>query len=457
MADDDVTAPRDIRAGGCRVLAPGDPDWDGARSVFNLLIDERPAAIALPQDEADVIDAVAVARERGLRVTAQGTGHGAGSLLPLDGIMLVNTSRLTEVGIDADARRVRVGAGVRWRDVAPRLAELGLAALHGSSPDVGIAGYSLGGGIGWLSRRHGLQCNAVRAVELVTADGRMLRVDADHEPELFWALRGGGGSFGIVTAIEFDVVPVAELAAGALFFPAERTAEVLRAWTDLLPSLPDELTTWVAVIHFPPFDEVPAEVRGRSFAIVMAAFLGPESAARDLLAPVIDLGPELDAFATQSPSALGTLAMDPEQPLPYRTVSAVLDRLPPETIDEVARIAADASALTLVQFRHAGGALSRVDAEAGSLAALPGDVVMFGLGLVAGPGAEATVRARLAELASAVAPAFAGDYANLVEEPADASAFFDAATWDRLERVKADWDPDDVVVGTHHVPARARA
>ena len=224
-----------------------------------------------------------------------------------------------------------------------------------------------------------------------------------------------------------------------------------------MPKLPDELTTWVAVIHFPPFDEVPAEVRGRSFAIVMAAFLGPESAARDLLAPVIDLGPELDALATQSPSALGTLAMDPEQPLPYRTVSAVLDRLPPETIDEVARIAADASALTLVQFRHAGGALSRVDAEAGSLAALPGDVVMFGLGLVAGPGAEATVRARLAELASAVAPAFAGDYANLVEEPADASAFFDAATWDRLERVKADWDPDDVVVGTHHVPARARA
>jgi FAD/FMN-containing dehydrogenase len=457
MADDDVTAPRDIRAGGCRLLSSGDAEWDAARSVFNLLLDQRPAAIALPDDAADVVEAVAVARERGLRVTAQGTGHGAGSLGPLDGVMLIDTSRLIEVAIDAEARRVRVGAGTRWRDVVPRLSELRLAALHGSSPDVGIAGYSLGGGIGWLSRAHGLQCNAVRAIEVVTADGRMLRVDADHEPELFWALRGGGGSFGIVPALEFDVVPVAELAAGALFFPVARVAEVLGVWSDLLPSLPDELTTWVAVIHFPPFDEVPAEVRGRSFAIVMAAFLGTESVARALLAPLIELGPELDALATQSPLALGTLAMDPEQPLPFRSTSAVLDRLPMEAIDEVAPIAADASALTLVQFRHAGGALSRRSADAGSLAALPGGIVMFALGVVAGPDADASVSARLAELAAAVAPHRAGDYANLVEEPADARTFFDAATWDRLERMKAEWDPDDLVVGTHHVPARARA
>ena len=285
MTDTDV---HDLRPEPPRVLSPGDPGWDAARATFNLLTDQRPDAIALPSDAPGVAAAIVIARERGLRVTAQATGHGAGSLRSLDGTMLVNTSHLTEVAIDAEARRVRVGAGVRWRDVTAPLSTLGLAALHGSSPDVGIVGYSLGGGMGWLAREHGLQCNAVRAIELVTADGRMLRVDAEHDAELSWALRGGGGSFGIVTALEFEVVPVRELTAGSLFFPVERTADVLRAWTDLLPSLPDALTSWVTILHFPPFDDVPVDFRGRSFAIVMAAHLGPELDARVLLQPVLD-------------------------------------------------------------------------------------------------------------------------------------------------------------------------
>ena len=437
------------------MLAPGDDGWDAARSVFNLMLDQHPAAIALPTDASEVVAAVSHARRRGLRVAAQGTGHGAGSLATLEGTMLLRTTELTAVAVDPAARRVRVGAGARWRDVVPRLAGLGLAALHGSSPDVGVAGYSLGGGIGWLSRAHGLQCNAVRAIELVTADGRMLRVDADHEPELFWALRGGGGSFGIVAGLEFDVVPVASLACGSLFFPVERTAEVLRAWSELLPSLPDELTTWVAVIHFPPSDEVPAEVRGRSFAIVMAAHLGTESEARALLAPLSELGPELDTIAARPPEALGTLAMDPEQPLPFHSASAVLHRLPNDAIERVAAIAADSSALTLVQFRHAGGALSRPSAGAGALTALPGELVVFALGIVTDPRSDATVSARLADLFSALVSTRAGDYPNLVEEPSDASTFFDAPTWARLQRVKRAWDPDDVVLGTHHVPAPA--
>ena len=137
----------------------------------------------------------------------------------MDDLLLVNVSRLQDVHVDPGARSVRVGAGVKWDRVAPRLSAHGLAGLHGSSPDVGIAGYSLGGGMGWLARKHGLQTNAVTALELVTAEGELIRVDAEHEPELFWALRGGGGNFGIVTAIEFDVVEVDELYAGAYFFP----------------------------------------------------------------------------------------------------------------------------------------------------------------------------------------------------------------------------------------------
>ena len=286
-----------------RIVDPGDPDWDAARGTFNVLIDQQPEAIAIPTNEREVAAVVRHARERGLRVAAQATGHNAGPLGSLDGTLILNTSALTGVSIDAAARRVRVGAATRWEQVVPQLSELGLAALHGSSPDVGIVGYSLGGGIGWLARKHGMQTNAVTAIELVTADGHLVRTDPTHEPELFWALRGGDGNFGVVTAIEFAVLPVRELYAGALFYPVEQTAEVVQAWTDLLPGLPDEITSWANVIHFPPFPEVPEPVRGRSFAIVMAALLGPEHEGRELLAPLLRLGPAMDTFAMQAPVA----------------------------------------------------------------------------------------------------------------------------------------------------------
>jgi FAD/FMN-containing dehydrogenase len=199
------------------ILHPGDADWDASRQVFNLLVDQRPTAIACPGDEREVAAAIGYARRRGLQVTAQSTGHNAAPLGALDGTLLLNTSRLTGLSIDAADHRVRVGAGLRWEHVVPRLSELGLAALHGSLPDVGIVGYTLSGGMSWLARRHGLLCNAVQAIEVVTADGELVRTAPSCEPELFWALRGGGGSFGVVTAVEFAVQPVEELYAGALF------------------------------------------------------------------------------------------------------------------------------------------------------------------------------------------------------------------------------------------------
>jgi len=169
-----------------RLAVPASPGWDEARSAFNLLVDQRPVAIVLAADENDVAATVRYACEHGLRVAGQSTGHNAGPLGALDDTIIVNVAGLDEIAIDAEARRVRVGAGVRWEQVVPSLSELGLAALHGSSPDVGIAGYSLGGGMGWLARKHGLQTNSVTAFELVTADGHLVRADAVHEPDLFW-------------------------------------------------------------------------------------------------------------------------------------------------------------------------------------------------------------------------------------------------------------------------------
>jgi hypothetical protein len=435
-----------------RMVRDGDRDWDAARGTFNLLVDQRPEAIALPADAREVAAVVAYARERGLRVAAQATGHNASPLGSLEGTLIVNTSALTGVSIDADARTVRVGAATRWAEVTPRLSDLGLAALHGSSPNVGIVGYSLGGGIGWLARKYGMQANAVTAIELVTADGELVRTDAEVEPELFWALRGGSGNFGVVTAIEFAAFPVRELYAGAMFFPLDRTSDVLHAWTDLLPTLPEEITSWASVIHFPPFPEIPEPVRGRAFMIVLATFLGPEAQGRELLRPLRALGPELDTFATQPPVGISELAMDPPNPLPFRMTHALLDELPLAAIDAVSEVAGPGSALALVEFRHMGGAVARHEPGAGARATLPGEICMLGLGVVPDAILEPAVLSQLGALSAAVAPNRVGDYPNFIDQPTDASVFFDTGTWQRLRQVKALYDPEDVFKGNHHIP-----
>ncbi len=436
-----------------RVALPGDPGWDDARSAFNLLLDQHPAAVAFPADALDVAAAVAYARDAGLRVAPQATGHNQGPLGDLEDTLLLNVSRLQDVRFDPGARSVRVGAGVKWDRVAPRLSAHGLAGLHGSSPDVGIAGYSLGGGLGWLARKHGLQSNAVTALELVTAEGEHVRADAEHHPELFWALRGGGGNFGVVTAIEFSVVPVDELYAGALFFPFERSGEVLHAWNALLPALPEELTSWACVMHFPPLPDVPAFARGRSFAVVMAAFLGDEADGRALLRPLRALGPASDTFAMVPPVVLGDLAMDPYDPVPYHFTHQLLERLPvDDVLAEIGPESGRGPAVTLLQLRHMGGALGREARGAGARATLPGEVCAIALGVVPDPSLDAPVRAGLAALDAVLRPHRAGEYPNFVETPADAARFFSPEAWARLRAVKAAYDPTDLFAGNHHVP-----
>jgi FAD/FMN-containing dehydrogenase len=447
-----ATALSDVMTG--RVAVPGDRDWDAARQAFNLLVDQRPSAVAFPAGERDVAAAVAFAREHGLRIAPQATGHNAGPLGSLDDTILVHVSDLTDVSIDPAALRVRVGAGVKWEKVTPQLSELGLAALHGSSPDVGIAGYSLGGGMGWLARKYGLQTNSVTAIELVTADGDLVRTDASHEPELFWALRGGGGNFGVVTAIEFAVYPVAELYAGVMFFPFERTSEVLHAWRELLPALPEELMTWASLLQFPDLPEIPEDVRGGSFAVVFAAFLGSEADGRELMRPVRELGPAMDTFGMVPPIALADMAMDPPDPLPFLSAHQLVGDLPAQAVDDLVAAAGPASGspLAMVQLRHMGGALARTEPGAGARATLPGTVSLFALGLVEDEASAVAVEESLEAVDGALRRQRVGDYPNFVEEPADASAFFDADAWARLREVKALYDPADMFKGNHHVP-----
>jgi len=435
------------------IVAPGEERWDAARQAFNLAIDQQPSFVAYPESVDDVVAIVEYARDNGLRVAPQRTGHAAGALDSLADTVLLRTERLHGVEVDPEACRARVQAGAQWADVTAVASPHGLAALAGSSPNVGVVGYTLGGGLSFLSRKLGFAANSVTAIELVTAEGRVVRADADNEPELFWALRGGGGSFGIVTAIEFELHETPELYAGALFFPLARAAEVMRAWHSVASAAPEELMTIGRFLQVPDVEGPPPPLRGRAFAVIEAIYLGDEATATELLRPVRDLGPEIDTLAPVEPAALGQLHMDPPEPVPAATDHVLTTDLPPAGLDAlIAAAGPDAgSSLVSVELRQTGGALAREEANRGALASIPGAFSLFAVGALMDPALESKVREDLARVRAAVAPYEAGRYFNFSDAPADADAFFDDDTLARLRAVKAEWDPDGRFVAAHPV------
>jgi FAD/FMN-containing dehydrogenase len=327
----------DIRALRARVageiVMPGDSGWDVARQAWNLAVDQQPFAVALVESAEDVVAVVDFAHVHGLRIAPQSTGHGASAMSGLEDAILVKVERMRGVEIDAAARRARVEAGAIWADVVEPAAEQGFVVLHGSSPDVGVAGYSLGGGMGWLARSRGLSANSITAVEVVTADGRLVRADRENEPDLFWAVRGGGGNFGVVTALEIVLYDEPELCGGAMFWPIERAGEVLRAWREWTETLPETVTSVGRILHFPPIPDVPEALRGNSFVIVEAVFAGPGDEGAELTAPLRELGPAMDTFAAVPPTALPHLHMDPPKPVPGTGDGMFLDAFPVEAVD----------------------------------------------------------------------------------------------------------------------------
>ena len=438
-----------------RVVSPADAGWDTARIAFNLTVDQHPALIAYPSSAREVAEVVSFARERDLTVAPQRTGHNAAPLGSLERSILLKTDDLGGVEIDASARRAREGGGMKWAHVVPQASEMGLAALHGSTPDVAIAGYARGGGLGWYGRKHGLAANSVTAIEIVTADGELRRVDHDHESALFWALRGGGGNFGVVTALEFELYEVPELYAGVMFFPFERASEVLHAWHELTPSLPEEMTSVGRVLQFPPLPEIPEPMRGQSFVIVEGFFLGSEADGRDLLAPVRDLGPAMDTFAMVPPVGIAETHMDPPDPAPFTSDTQLLGDLTPGAIDDVVAVVGPGSGspLASVELRHSGGALARSASHHGALDRLEGSYVMFAGGMAMDEGMTAANRAYLDRLTDALRGYEVGQYANFVERPFDARGFYSDETYRRLQTIKGEYDPDGVFRANHPIEA----
>ena len=436
------------------VVLPHDPHWDEARVAWNLAVDQQPAAVALPESAADVMAVVRWARGRGLRVAPQGTGHNAAAMGSLAHTVLVKTERMRGVEIDAERRIARVEAGVVWAEVSEAAAEHGLAALAGSSPDVGVVGYSLGGGISWLARRYGLAANSVTAVELVNADGKLVRTDADNESDLFWALRGGGGSFGVVTALEFQLYPIAEVHAGALFFPLERGKEVLRAWRNWIEDVPDEVTSVGRFLQFPPIPAIPEPLRGGSFVVVEATSLLDEAATDELLRPLRELGPAMDTFATIPIERLSSLHMDPEHPVPGAGDGMLLRDFPEDAIDAIvaAAGAGSGSPLLSVEVRHLGGALGRMQPGHGALATIEAGFALFAVGMAMTPELGAAVRAHIEIVQAALASWDAGrDYLNFTERRERGERLFGSTTYRRLQTVKGKVDPEDVFRSNHPV------
>ena len=438
------------------IVTPDHAEWDIARRAWNLAVDQRPALVAFPADAADVQSLIEYAIRTGLKVAPQGTGHNAAALGALDDTILLSTQRMRGVEIDPEARTARVQAGTLWLEVTEAATPHGLFPLSGSSPDVGVVGYTLGGGLSWLARRHGLAANAVTAIELVTPDAQLVRATADVHPDLFWALRGGGGNFGVVTAMEFELFPYGEVFAGMMLWPYERHAEVLHAWHALTETAPEELTTALRIMHFPPLPELPPFLSGRSVVVIDGAYAGSADEGAAAIAALRALEPEMDTFAPSSPAVLSRIHMDPEEPIPYRGDGAVLGTLDAAALDAFAAGIQPGSPVLFSELRHVGGAVGRVPAGGGAAGCIRGGYLLFSVGLAMSPEMAAGVATGQAALIAGMAP-WATDkgYLNFVERPTDAATLYDDDDYARLRAIRAAVDPAGRMVGNHPIPAAA--
>lgn len=435
-----------------RLSTPADADWDTARTAWNLSVDQHPVAVAFPVDADDVAAVVTFAAAHGLRVAPQSGGHNPGPLGDLSRTILLRTAELQEVSIDAGARTVRAGAGVLWGQVTSALAPHGLAALAGSSPDVGISGYTLSGGYSWLGRRHGLAANQVRAAEIVTGDGRVLRVDADTEPELFWAVRGGGGNGMVVTALEFGVLPIEQVYAGTLLFDIDRAPEVAAAFAEWTADLDEAATVCLRLLHLPPLPDLPEFLRGKNFVGVDGAIDADPETAIALLAPLRALQPAIDTFGPIPPAGLGAVHMDPPEPVPGVGHGFIIDEL---TSDGIAALLSVAGAraetsLLAVDLRLLGGAIGRPVDGGGAVDHLPGKYLVFGVGIAPVPPAKDAIHRDLRALSQALAPwTNARSYANFDESAGSGERFHTPEVLQRLRQVQRQIDPAALIQANH--------
>lgn len=434
------------------VSGPGDPDYDVARAAWNLAIDQRPAAVVRAAGIDDLCATVRIAAAHGLRVAPQATGHGAGALGPVDDAILLRTDGLRRVTVDPVARTARIEAGAQWNDVLAQSAPHALAPLAGSAGDVGVVGFHLGGGLSFLSRKHGLAARHLLAATVVLADGSVVRVDAtddSDDSDLLWALRGGSGAFGVVAEIEIALHPAPELSTGQLFWPIERSREVYGAWRDWAATAPEAITTSARMLRFPPDPAIPEPIRGGAFLVIDGAFLGSSMDCDAALAPLRALEPAMDLFGPTPITALTQLHMDPPAPAPFVSGHTLVREATDELLDRLVELAGPGAQtdLMLVELRQLGGAIGRGGDGVGAVDGLDAGFALF-TGAVPMGQPMASLEAQIAAIIDAAADQAAGTFPNFVEHPG-ADAPLAPATTERLQALRAEVDPAGLLLAAH--------
>ncbi|HET6672657.1 MAG TPA: FAD-binding oxidoreductase [Agromyces sp.] len=428
---------------GDRLTFPGDPRWDAVRSPWNLAIDQHPAAVAAPADLDELQAVLAAARADGLQLAVQPSGHGASGTL--DGTVLVRTAAFDRLEIDVGARVARIGAGIRMGDLLAALAGTGLVAMSGSSAVVNATAFTLGGGHSWFARSFGFGSSSLRAVELLTADGRHRWLRDADEPELLWALRGAGGAFGVVTAIEVDLHPAPELTGGRLVFEGTDAAAVFRAVAGAGRTAPDTLALHAGAVRIPDVPQAPAELRGTTIVSVEAVELGPSDAGRAALDAIRSAGTVLlDTIGPIDAPDLTAIAEEPTDPSPGYGWSALVD-LDDATIDRLvgAWQSPEGQPVMGLSFRVLGGALAAPSSRPAIASAVHEGHIVSGHAMGV-PGAAEPARRAFAALSAALGVAASdrtfGTFLAPGASYSDAYAQSDVA---RAARVKATVDPEN--------------
>jgi FAD/FMN-containing dehydrogenase len=435
------------------VHEPGESDYDRARTVWRTHIGLTPAVIAEASGVDDVRTAVRIADDHGLACAVQATGHGA--LTPADGSLLLKTSRLASIHVDLDRRLARVGPGARMKDLIAAAAPAGLAPVSGSSAWVGATGYTLGGGTGVLARRNGFAADNLLRAEIVLADGRVVPADDRENPDLFWALRGGGGNFGVVTSLTLRLHPVDRVYAGSVAYPAERAADVLAVFRDWALDQPDELTTTLRLTRMHEAAELPEAVRGQRVLIVNACYLGEAGPARCRLAPLLETaGPPLLGRFRETHYANVALVGPPGPAAPGYPTVHMFRRLPDAALEALldAWLGRPDPELSVVEIRQWGGAMARM---AGSGPAGPRDAAFYlsAVGFVPRAGDSDRIRAAVDGLAARLRPHATGrTFLNFLDDPALTRTAYADDDYRRLAGLKRAYDPGNLFRFHHNIP-----
>ncbi|MEV0585039.1 FAD-binding protein [Nonomuraea sp. NPDC050310] len=415
-----------------RVILPGDDGFDQATIAWNLTVRQPVAAVVEAADAEDVAALVRHARRAGLTVTAQPSGHGASG--DVEGLILLRTGLLNDVEVRPEERVARVGAGATWGQVLAAAGPFGLTGLAGSAPGISVTGYTLGGGVGWFSRKHGLASSGVRAIDIVDADGEPGRVTAESDPDLFWALRGGGGDFAMVTALELDLYPAPALYGGRVIWPEHRAGQVYDAFLEITAEAPRELSVWINRLQPPGAPPM---------VTLDLAYLGEEAQAKELLARLDRIADAISDNRGLMPVAdLGAIAAEPTQPAPPIARAELLTGLDAGAVEIL--LAKPVAPLINVQIRHLGGALAEPGDGAGAAGAVaePYLLGLVGLGL---PHAAEATRAKQAEVVADLAAHISGRKPYTVLSPGEtAAAAFSGSTLARLREIKRARDPHRV-------------